>query len=619
LAGAIQLTEVDFDQIKSNLINYLKSTKQFTDYDFSGSNLQVILNLIAYQAQLNAYSTNMIANESFLSSATIRDNVVANARAVGYVPTSTKSSQSNITFNFQFTSDEFPSGYPSFIELQPGMVFVTGDGNSNYIFNAIEPQTAPVGTAGLCVFPNITVYEGTYLTARFDVNKSNFNQKFILENKNIDTSTIRVEVQPNPNEEYNVFYEQANSLVTVGENSNVYWVEETSEEYYELTFGDGYFGNELNDGSTIYVTYLTTRGPSANGIIASNNFQYTGRIITSDGQAINKSATVSSASVTFGGASLESVESVKFRAPRSYGAQNRAVIASDYETLIRQIYPATDDIYVYGGEELPIPEYGRVFVVIKPSTGAALSNTTKNFIIESLNEYRVASLQVVIQDPEILYLEIITAVYYNDKNTIKDASGIVSEVKKTLSSYFVEGAIDKFGGSARYSRIVGAIDDSDPSITRNITTLRMRKDFAIVPSTASSYEICFEQALEVNTGNSVVYSTGFQIEQDGSNDGKTYYFEDDTKGNIYLFYFDTNGTKTIQNTTFGTVDYVNGEVLLGYINPVTFINTVELNDLIKIRGMPFSQDVVAKKTVYLDLDIESSRIDAIIDTNIVIS
>ncbi len=216
MAGAIQLTEVDFDQIKSNLINYLKSTKQFTDYDFSGSNLQVILNLIAYQAQLNAYSTNMIANESCLSSATIRDNVVANARAVSYVPTSIKASQSNITFNFQFAADEFPSGYPSFIELQPGMVFVTGDGNSNYIFNAIEPQTAPVGTAGLCVFSNITVYEGAYLTAQFEVNKSNFNQKFILENKNIDTSSIRVEVQPNPNEEYNVFYEQANSLVTVG-------------------------------------------------------------------------------------------------------------------------------------------------------------------------------------------------------------------------------------------------------------------------------------------------------------------------------------------------------------------------------------------------------------------
>lgn len=616
MAGAIQLTEVDFEQIKSNLINYLKSTKQFTDYDFSGSNLQVILNLISYQAQLNAYSTNMIANESFLASATIRDNVVANARAVGYVPTSTKSAQCNITFSFQFNESEFPSGYPSFIELQPGMVFATGDGNNNYIFNIIEPQTAPVGTAGLCTFSNITVYEGTYLSAQFTVDKSNFNQKFILENKNIDTSSIRVEVQPNPNEEYNVFFEQANSLVTVNENSNVYWVEETSEQFYELTFGDGYFGKELNDDAKIHVTYLTTRGAVANGIVAVNNLQYTGRIIASTGQSINRTANISAASVTFGGASIESVQSVKFRAPRSYGAQNRAVVTSDYETLIRQIYPSVADIYVYGGEELSIPEYGRVFVVIKPSTGETLSNTTKNYIIESLNEYRVASLQIVIQDPEILYLEIITAVYYNDKNTIKDASGIASEVKKTLSSYFVEGAIDKFGGSARYSRIVGAIDDSDPSIVRNTTTLRMRKDFAIVASTASSYEICFEQALATNTGSSVIYSTGFQLSQGGINDGRTYYFEDDTLGNVYLFYFDSTGTKIVKNASFGTVDYVNGEVMLGYVTPVTFVSTVELNNLIKIRATPFGQDVVAKKTVYLDLDIESSRIDAIIDTNI---
>ena len=619
MAGAIQLTEVDFEQIKLNLINYLKSTKQFTDYDFSGSNLQVILNLIAYQAQLNAYSTNMIANESFLASATVRDNVVANARAVGYVPNSKKASQCVITFSLQYTSNDFPGGYPSFVELQPGMVFSTGNGLSNFIYNVTEPQTAPIGTAGLVVFNNITVLEGTYLTAEFTVDKSNYNQKFILENKNIDTSTIRVEVQPNPNEEYNVFYEQANNLVEVGANSKVYWVEEVSEEHYELTFGDGYFGSELNNGSKIHVTYLTTSGEAANGIVAANNFQFTGRTIASNGQSINSNATVNAASITFGGAAIESVQSVKFRAPRDYGAQNRAVVTSDYDTLIRKIYPAIDDIYVYGGEELDVPEYGRVFVVIKPASGEALSNTTKNYIIESLNEFRVASLQVIIQDPEILYLEIATAVYYDDKNTLKDSSGIASEVKKVLSSYFVEGAIDKFGGSARYSRIVGAIDDADASITRNTTTLRMRKDFAIVPSTPSSYEICFEQALAVNTGSSVVYSTGFQLEIDGVNDGRTYYFEDDTKGGVYLFYFDSTGAKIVKNATFGTVDYEIGEIELGYTTPITFISTVELNNLIKIRATPFGQDVVAKKSVYLDLDIDSSRIDAIIDTNIVSS
>ena len=485
-----------------------------------------------------------------------------------------------------------------------------------YIFNIVEPQTAPVGTGGLCTFANVTVYEGTYLKAEFTVNDANFNQRFILENKGIDSSSIRVEVQPISTEDYTIFYEQANNLVTLGANSNVYWVEEVDEEKYELTFGDGFFGSKLKNGAKINITYLISDGGLANGITAVNNFSFTGRLIASTGQAINSNATIQAASNTFGGSSIESVQSVKFRAPRYYSAQNRAVVANDYDTLIRQIYPAIDDIYVYGGEELAIPEYGRVFVVIKPSTGESLSNTTKNYIIESLSEYRVASLQVVIQDPEILYLEVVTVAYYNDKNTLKDASGIASEVKKTLSSYFVEGAIDKFGGSARYSRIVGAIDDSDAAITRNTTTLRMRKDFAIVASTASSYEICFEQALATNTGSSVVYSTGFQLSQGGVNDGKTYYFEDDTKGNVYLFYFDSVGTKVVKNASFGTVDYVNGEVMLGYVTPVTFVSTVELNNLIKIRATPFGQDVVAKKTVYLDLDIESSRIDAVIDTNI---
>ena len=278
MAGAIQLTEVDVDQIKLNLIDYLKSTKQFTDYDFSGSNLQVILNLIAYQAQLNAYSTNMIANESFLASATIRDNVVANARAVGYVPTSAKAAQSLVTFSFQFTQSDFPGGYPSFIELQPGMVFTTAEGKANYIFNTVEPQTAPIGTGGLCTFANITVYEGTYLKAEFTVDEANFNQRFVLENKGIDSSSIRVEVQPIPTEDYTNFYEQANNLVTVGANSNVYWVEEVDEEHYELTFGDGFFGSKLKNGAKINVTYLITDGELANGITAVNNFSFTGRL-----------------------------------------------------------------------------------------------------------------------------------------------------------------------------------------------------------------------------------------------------------------------------------------------------------------------------------------------------
>ncbi len=222
-------------------------------------------------------------------------------------------------------------------------------------------------------------------------------------------------------------------------------------------------------------------------------------------------------------------------------------------------------------------------------------------------------------DPAVLYLEYETAVYYNDKATIKDASGIASEVNKTISSYFVSSAIDKFGGAARYSRIVGAIDDADPAITRNTTVLRMRRDFSITANAPTSYEICFEQALKTDTSQAVVYSTGFQLLVGGVNDGKTYFFEDDTKGNIYSFYLDEANTKIISNLTFGTVDYVTGEVMIGYSTPVTFAKTSLPNSLIQIRALPFGQDVVAKQSVYLQLDSSASKIDALIDTNILSS
>ena len=616
MAGAIQLTEVDFEQIKSNLVDYLKSTKQFTDFDFAGSNLQVILNLISYQAQLNAYSTNMIANESFLSSATIRDNVVSNARTVGYTPVSARGATSTSTFTYTLSETAFPSGFPAFLELQAGNVWQTASGINNFFFSVVDPQTAPVSSTGVCTFTNVVVTEGIYLTDSFTVDKADYNQRFILKNQNIDSTTIRVEVQQNPNEEYNTFFEQANNLVTVGPQSNVYWLEEVDEEYTELTFGDGLFGKALKDGAKINVAYIVSSGEKANGVDCKSTFAYGGDIIISTGEKVTIVPTLNSATVSTGGANIESVTSIKFNAPKSYAAQNRCVISQDYETIIREIYPAASDIYVYGGEELDIPEYGRVFIAIKPNSGETLSALTRNYISESLNDYRIASLQIVLVDPSIIYLEYDSVVFYDDKATIKDASGIRSEVVKAISSFFISSAVDKFGGAARYSRIVGAIDDADPAITRNTTVLRMRKDFTVIQSAAASYEICFEQALRTDTNRSVVYSTGFQLMIDGVNDGREYFFEDDTLGNVYSFYFDETNTKIVANPTFGTVDYVKGEVMLGYTTPVVFVSTTAPNNIIQIRALPIGQDVVAKQSVYLELDAAASKVEALIDTNI---
>ena len=615
MAGAIQLTEVDFEQIKLNLINYLKSTKQFTDYDFSGSNLQVILNLISYQSQLNAYSTNMIANESFLSSATLRDNVVSNARSVGYVPSSARSAESEITFDFQLNADDYPGGFPLFLELRPGMVFSTATGTANYIFNVVDAQSAPVSTGGICRFGNVTVYEGTYLEAEFTVDTANYNQKFVLENQNIDTSLLRVEVQENPNQEVRTFFKQANNLVTTTAESPVYWVEEANEQYYELTFGDGFFGKKLQNGARIFVSYLVSNGQLANGIQAATAFTFTGRTLGSDGQVVNQNATIVNASVTNGGTEIESVEEIKFRAPKFYSAQNRAVTNADYRNLVQQVYPAAQDVYVYGGQEMSIPEYGRVYVAIKPNTGDRLSNVAKTAIVESLNDYRVASLEVVITDPEVLYIEIDTTVFYDDKRTIKDNAGIISAVEATLDSRAVSGAIDKFGGAARFSRIVASIDAAETSITRNLSKLTMRKDMVAVLDTPASYEVCFEQGLAKIPNTPSVGSTGFTL----AGDTNTYYFEDDGFGNLITYYFSDAGVKILGDLDFGTIDYENGELKIGYSTAVTFTSTVLPASVIQIRANPLGQDVVAKKSVYLDLDVENSKISAIVDTNLLSS
>lgn len=617
MAGAIQLTEVDFQQIKDNLIDYLKSTKQFTDYDFNGSNLQVILNLIAYQAQLNAYSTNMIANESFLASASLRNNVVSNARMVGYVPISARSAKSLIAFDFQLSGDNYPSGFPQYIQINPGMCLSTGTGTDNYIFNVIDTHVAAVASTGLCRFENIPVYEGVRLTTQFVVDESDYNQRFILENANIDTTTLRVEIQEDPNENVNTFFREANNIVQLDETSAAYWVEEIDDLKYELTFGDGLFGRKLQNGAIINISFLVTNGPLANGIQGVTKLNFVAKPVDTAGSALTELPTLTSFSIAEGGTLLEGVGSVKFRAPKFYASQDRCVVGEDYESIIKQIYPAIDDVYVYGGEELTIPEYGRVYIVVKPSATDALSSTAKNFIKKSLEDYRIASIDVVLQDPAVIDIEVITTVYYDDKRTNKDSSAIVASVRETLTNYAGTSTVSKFGGAVRYSRIVGAIDDSDPSITRNNTELRMRREFLALTNTAASYEVCFENPYKIlDTGGSV-YSTGFTMLQSNNvDDGRTYYFEDDGKGNLYLFYFDINFNKIITDKEFGTVDYTKGEAMIGFQNPLTITGTVVPGNLVEIRAMPVNLDIVAKQSVYIQMDVANSDINAIVDTEI---
>ena len=615
MAG-IQLTEVDFQQIKDNLTNYLKSTGEFTDFDFEGSNLQVILNLIAYQAQLNSYSANMVANESFLSSATLRNNVVANARSTGYTPTSARSASTDTTFTYNLLAEDYPNGFPRTLRIDPGQLLMTSNGAESINFNIIDPQTAAVTGAGVCTFRDVRAYEGVYLTAKFVVNDDTYNQKFIIPNQNVDTTTIRVEVQEDPNQTTNEFYQEAKNLVTLTQNSRAYWLEEVEDGSYELTFGDGLFGKKLQDGAKIIVTYLVSNGESGNGVSSNTKFTFIGRAVTQNNIVITDRPTIESVTTSQGGAEIEDVASIKFRAPREFATQNRCVISDDYETLIRRIYPAVDDIYVFGGEELETPQYGRVYVIIKPSSGISLSNITKNYIKESLRPFRIASIDIVISDAEIIYVEVISTVYYDNKKTVKDNAGIVATVADTLTKYSESSTVSKFGGAVRYSRVVGSVDDADNAITRNNTQLRMRRDMTALLNNSASYEVCFENQIRNVSGTSSVYSTGFQISVNGIIDETVYYFEDDSQGKLYRFYLDSTNSKIIVDKDFGTVDYIKGEIQLGYQSPVTIVNTTVDNDIVEIRAFPHNQDIIANKTVYADFDIAKSDIIAVVDQEI---
>ena len=620
MAGAIQLTEVDFDQIKENLVNYLKSTNKFTDFDFDGSNLQVILNMLAYQAQINAYSTNMIANESFLSSASLRQNVVSNAAMVGYVPTSAKCATSYITFEFQLETDQYTNGFPTYLELQRGSSFAVVNNKQQLIFNFSDTQTAVVNNFGICTFTNVKIYEGVFLSVNFVVDDSNYNQRFVLKNPNIDVTTIRIEIQEDPNEEINTLYTRAENLVELEQDSRVYWIAETEEGYYELTFGDGYFGKKLKNGAKIYVDYIVSNGELANGIQGLNNFTYIGKTIDSYGTVVSTRPSVFSAEKTQGGQDIESAASVKFRAPKFYESQNRCVVGADYSALVRKIYPAVDDIYVYGGEQKSIPQYGRVFIVVKPNYGDKLSSLVKNFIKKSLDNYRIASLDIVFEDPQILNVEVITTAYYDDTKTLKDSSAIVSGVKETLTKYSDSPNVEKFGGAVRFSRVVGSIDDSDPSITRNLTRLRMRRDIEVVPNTSASYEICFENELPKDPLSTVVYSSGFKLVVEGVLDDKMYFMrdindmDDVTKGRMVLFYLNEFNEEVIVNKDFGSVDYEKGEVLVGYQKPVKIYDTELPEYVIEVRAYPKEVDITAKQFLYLNFDVSKSVISAVEET-----
>ena len=652
MAGPIELSSADFLEIKQALIEYIESTKILPGVNFEGSNINIILDVLAYQQQVNNYAVNMIANESFLTSSVVRKNVVANAEQIGYIPISARAAKTLIDFHFQLARDDYPEGFPQFVTVDPGMAFVVSNGRNSGIFNVIDSQTISVTGNGLSQFNDVEILEGTYLTAEYIVDNSDYDQRFVLENKYIDTTTIRVYLYEDPNEEVKQFYTQADNLVVLTEESRKYWCEETDNGYVRLTFGDGMFGYKPANGAKIFVSYLVTNSAPFNGIQGEQNFKFSGTAYDSTGVTLAQAGAVDSVATTFGGADPETIGSIKYRAVREYAAQNRCVIAEDYDALVRHIFPACDDVYVYGGETKEIAEYGRVYIAIKPRTGDTLSNITKNYIKTSLDPFRIASIDVRLIDPDVLKVEADTLVYYDNKKTAKDPTTVQATVIGALNRYVESTAVPKFGGALKYSRIVGIIDDADVAITRNNTSLRMRKDLKIVQNTFSTYEVKFHQQINDDCEKVTVYSTGFQLELEGKSDERIFYFENDpqttkkiseederVRGNLYAFYFNEFNEKirvsfyrnkfnelVVKNvlgedkeaSPFGTVRFDDGHIELGYEfkNGIKFISTTEPKNIIELRVIPKNYDIFAKESTFLKLDVAKSDIRVVVDVDI---
>ena len=557
----------------------------------------------------------MVANEVFIDSATLRENVVSLARNIGYTPKSRKAARATITF-FINTGDLSPA--PATITLQKGVVASSSSsfGSQSFVFSILEDITVPV-VDNTAQFNNIPIYEGNLVTSNFTYNARNPEQKFILDNIGIDSDLMTVTVKPNQQSSRSVKYSLQDSLFDIDGDSKVYFIQEVDDERYQVIFGDNIFGKKLEDNNFIEVNYITSSGDAANGV---NNFKFSGRLAynrnSQDYVVTSGISALTTGIVASGGESIEGVESIKKFAPRIYASQNRALTANDYETLIpAKIYPETESISVFGGEELVPPQYGKVFISIKPRFGDFLPNLMKENIKAKLKKYAVAGIVPEILDLKYLYLEIDSKVYYNS-NLAPSATAVSTIVQNNATKYAESSEMNKYGARFKYSKFLKIVDDSHEAVTSNITTVKMRRDLRVVTNSFAEYSIGFGNEFYIKSMDGYnIKSSGFTVA--GIND--VVYLGDipDTNrvtGTIFLFTVPNVGSQspTIVRRNAGTINYVSGIVTL---NPINVLSAKDKDGIpiIEIEASPLSNDVVGLQDLYLQLDIGGSNFEMIVD------
>jgi len=604
----INVSTLDFNDIRESIKSFLRADGSYTDYDFEGSNFSVLLDTLAYNTYITSYNANMLTNEVFLDGATLRENVVSLARNLGYLPRSVRSSRSKISFFVDISG--FASN-PITITLKKGIVATSNVSfsNINYIYSIPDDVTSPV-SGGIAEFPNIDIFEGSFIEDSFIVDSLNKNQRFILNNDNIDTSLVRVTVRESKNSNISRVYKFADNLTAVKPTDDVFFLNEIEDQRYELIFGDGTFGSKLKNDNFIMVSYVTTNGSIANGV---RDFSFAGRLVDNNGSPVTVDEPfLSTLEVAGYGSDIESIASIKKLAPRVYASQNRAVTASDYESLIPLIYPETESVSVFGGEELDPPKFGKVYITVKPKNGSYLPTAIKDNLKITLRKYAVAGIVPEFIDLKYLYIEYNTKVYYNSNQGTTDY--LKNQVQQTLEKFAASDELNRYGSRFKYSKFLKLIDDSAIAITSNITTVQMRRDLKVRLKQFTEYEICFGNEFHIKNPSGYNFKTsGFTV--DGITG--TVYLSDlphnEGFGSVFLFKLDASNQPVVVRKNVGSIDYNKGEIKLNALNILNTTKKSFGDDIIEFSAIPKSNDVIGKQDLYLQLDNSKSNINMIND------
>ena len=598
MATKLEISQLDFDGIKDNLKTFLSQQDEFTDYNFEGAGMNILLDVLAYNTHYLGYNANMLANEMYLDSADQRSSVVSLAKQVGYTPRSATSSVATVDVLMTNASG-------STVTMERGTKFTTTVDATNYSFvNNADVSISPQD--GVYKFSDLEIYEGTYLNYKYTVNTSDKDQRFIIPNDNVDTTTLTVKIQESASDSTTNTYKLSTGVTGIDSTSKVYFLQEVENGRFEVYFGDGVLGQSVKDGNIVTLDYISCNLDEPNG---ASSFILSGTI----GGFV--AATITTIKLASGGDAAETIKSIKYNAPRDYSAQDRAVTAEDYKVLVKSIYPNAQSVQVYGGEDAAIPDYGKVYISIKAKSGSNLTEATKVSLVKSLKSYAVASVTPVIINPETTYITLVTTFKFDSNQTTKDLSTLETDVINSITTYNIN-TLENFTGMFRYSALTKTIDESDTSILSNITKVKMYKFITPTLDSGLKYTLSFNNAIynphsgHNSNGGGVVSSTGFKITGDTTNE---HFLDDDGAGNVRLYYL--SGTvRSYTDATYGTIDYATGEIILTSSN-IASISNIDgaASTRIRVTVLPSSNDIVPVRNQVLSIDTANSTISGGID------